>query len=140
MLILPIWEIGYRYVWDPDSGKLASSFTDSGIFKNLWAEFTHDYESIVMWGFDPRFPVVYLGILVQILFITRKNIPKKTATWLYLGSLIMYVISLLIFISVFDSHRIEFYPKIGTFIFVALMIGGIIKERVLYKNNLESNT
>lgn len=129
MLIMPLWEMSYRYVWDPGSGKLASSFTDSGIFKNLWAELTHDYESIVMFGFNPVFPVIYLGILTQLFFIFRKNISIKTAIWLYIGNLMIYIIGIVVFISAFDSHAIEFYPKIGTFLFIAPMIGGIIKEK-----------
>lgn len=135
LLFTPLLEINYRYTWDPFSGKLATDIRDLGLIKNLWKQFTNDYETIKISSFNFKFPIIFLGLVIQLLFILKKSIFKKYSIWVYLGVLIFYGVNLLILTFSFESHRVYIKLEVGSYLFFSLIILGIIREVLIKKND-----
>lgn len=125
LFFLPMWELQYRYVWDITSGP-----NDTGIFKNLKSIIFDDHENLTVYGHQIKFPVAYVGLLVQLLFLVKEGIPIKYSIGLYIGVIFFYGICFNVFLNSFDHHHLEKHLKIGSYAFFILMILGILKELV----------
>ncbi|WP_162819762.1 hypothetical protein [Kordia sp. SMS9] len=125
--------MSYRYLWDWDFGnKVHGKIENSGIFKNTWAALTNDNDYIQVYGYHIKFPVIFFGILIQFILIFKRKLIQQAAS-LYVISIIVYGVSMYIFLASFDRHTMNINLQIGSFLFFALMIIGIIKETVRIK-------
>lgn len=138
LLAFPMFELQYRYIHDPYADKLGF-ITETGMFKNLWAEFTNDYQKIIIYGFNIKFPVVYFGLIGQLLVTSNSLRKLKTIYWGYTGNIALYGLSLLVFILSFYEHRIQLHFQIGSILFLLILIIGILKEYYLSKKLFKNN-
>jgi uncharacterized membrane protein len=134
LLFFPLWELNYRYVWDANFGNSAyGKIQDSGIFKNLWAGLTNDYDYMQIFGYAIKFPVVYVAILTQLILIFKRKWINQ-AVWLYVINAIFYGVCMYLFLLSFDRHKLDINIKIGGILYFVILAIGLLKEKLHIKS------
>lgn len=130
-LMLPLAEFKIRYRHDAMDNKNAP-LTETGFFKNFWADLTGDFETQFYYGFNYVFPIVTLAFLVQLLnvYAHAKSYDKLLSilsdwkTWLSVG--IAFGLNFLLFYISFNSHIIHTFLKPGFYLFSGLILASIL--------------
>lgn len=129
LVFIPLYDIDYRYSWDPSSGKLGQ-IKDSGIAKNLIASWRNEYDTITVFGYSSKIGVVFILLFFQLFIWFRFKFSEMIAWVFYVLGAVLLVLDSWIYEEGFEHHLTKINYHWGAKIIFLLMAAGFLKEIV----------